>query len=93
MTEKQEATVTDVLKQHSYPSDFEMLLGEVKKRWKQWVKQVPVIDFNNVKCDINMVKEKAISYKKKSECNEDILAAKKENEYMFLIPKFKNLRR
>ena len=40
-----------------------------------------------------MVKEKAISYKKKSECNEDILAAKKENEYMFLIPKFKNLRR
>ena len=34
-TEKQEAIVVDVLKQHPYPSDFEMLPGEVKKQWKQ----------------------------------------------------------
>ena len=31
MTEKQEATVADVLKWHPYPSDFQMLPGEVKK--------------------------------------------------------------
>ena len=35
LTEKQEAIVADVLKQHPYPSDFEMLPGEVKKQWKQ----------------------------------------------------------
>ena len=30
LTEKQEAIAADVLKQHPYPSDFQMLLGEVK---------------------------------------------------------------
>ena len=33
---------------------------------------------------------KEISYNKEDECNEDVFAAKKENDYMFLIaPKFK----
>ena len=32
LTEKQEAIAADVLKQHPYPSDFQMLLGEVQKQ-------------------------------------------------------------
>ena len=47
----------DILKQHPYPSDFQMLPGEVKKQWKQWINQVPVIGFNSGKYDLNMVKE------------------------------------
>ena len=31
LKEKQEAVVVDVLKQHPYPSDFQMLPGEVKE--------------------------------------------------------------
>ena len=85
----------DVLKQHPYPSDFQMLPGEVKKQWKQWVNQVPVISFNSGKYDLNMVKEyfvKEISYNKEDECSEDVFAAKKENNYMFLTTsKFKFL--
>ena len=42
-----------------------------------------------------MVKEyflKELSYIKENECNEDVLVAKKENDYMFLTtPKFKFL--
>ena len=35
---------------------------------------------------------KKIGYNKENECNEDVLAAKKENDYMFLTtPKFKFL--
>ena len=30
LTEKQETIVADVLKRHPYPSDFQMLSGEVK---------------------------------------------------------------
>ena len=67
--------------------------GWGKNQWKQCVNQVPVIGFNSGKYDINMVKEyfvKEISYNKEDECNEDVFAAKKENDYMFLItPKFK----
>ena len=37
LTENQETTFTDVLKQHPYPSDFKMLPGEVQKQWRQWV--------------------------------------------------------
>ena len=70
-----------------------MLLGEVQKQRKQWVNQVPVIGFNSVKYDFNMVKEyfvKKISYNKEDECSEDVLAAEKENDYMFLTTsKFK----
>ena len=86
MTEKQEATAADVLKKHPYPSDFQMLPGQVKEQWRQWVNQVPVIGFNSGKYDLNMMKEyfvKKISYNKEDECNEDVFAAKKENDYMF----------
>ena len=95
LKEKQEAIAADVLKQHPYPSNFQMLPGEVKEQWRQWVNQVPVIGFNSGKYDLNMVKEyfvKKISYNKEDECNEDVFAAKKENNYMFLTTsKFKFL--
>ena len=95
LTEKQEAIAADVLKQHPYLSYFQMLPGEVKEQWRQWFNQVPVIGFNSGKYDLNMVKEyfvKEISYNKEGECNEDVFAAKKENDYMFLTTsKFKFL--
>ena len=34
LTEKQYAIVVGVLKGHPYPSDFEMVPGEVKRQWK-----------------------------------------------------------
>ena len=90
LAEKQEAIVADVLKQHPYPSDFQMLPNEVQKQWRQWVNQVPVIGFNSGKYDLNTVKSyfvKKICYNK-----EDVFAAKKENDYMFLTTsKFKFL--
>ena len=49
--------VADVLKQHPYPSDFQMLQGEVKKQWKQSVNQIPVTSFKSDKYDTNIVKE------------------------------------
>ena len=95
LTEKQEAIAADVLKQHPYPSDFQMLPGEVKEQWRQWVNQVPLIGFNSGKYDLIMVKKyfvKEISYNKEGECNKDVFAEKKENDYMFLTtPKFKFL--
>ena len=95
LTEKQEVITVYVLKQHPYPSDFQMLPGEVKKQWRQWDNQVPVIGFNSGKYGLNMVKEyfiKKISYNKEDECNDDVFAAKKENDYMFLTTsKFKFL--
>ena len=67
----------------------------MKEQWRQCVIQVPVIGFNSGKYDIDMVKEyflKELSYNKEDECNEDVLVAKKENDYMFLTtPKFKFL--
>ena len=86
LTEKQEAIAADALRQHPYPSDFQMLPGEVQKQWRQWVNQVPVIGFNGGKYDLNMVKAyfvKKVSCNKEDECNEDMFAAKKENDYMF----------
>ena len=68
------------MKQHPYPPDFKMVQAKVKKQWIQWVNQVPV------KSDINIVKKhfpNKISYNKEDKSNEDVLAAKKENEYMF----------
>ena len=65
-----------------------MLPGEVKEQWRKWVNQVSVIGFSSVKYDINMVKEyfmKGPSCSKEDECNEDMFAVKKENDYMFLI--------
>ena len=57
LTQKQEAIAADVFNQHPYPSDFQMLPGEVKKQWKQWFNQVPLIGFNSSKYDLNMVHE------------------------------------
>ena len=95
LTGKQEAIAADVLKQHPYPSDFQMIPGEIKEHWRQWVNHAPVIGFNSAKYDINMVKEYfviKISYSKKDECHEDVFAAKKENDYMLLTTsKFKSL--
>ena len=87
LTGKQEAITADALKQHPYPSNFQMLPGEVHKKWRQWVNQVPVVGFNSGKYDLNMVKEyfvKKISYNKEDECNEDVFAPKKEKVYLFL---------
>ena len=95
LTGKQEAIAADALKQHPYLSDFQMLPGEVRKQCRQWVNQVPMIGFNSGKYGINMVKEyfvKDASYNKEGEYNKDVFAAKKENDYMFLITsKFKFL--
>ena len=70
-----------------------MLPGEVKKQWRQWVNQIPVIGFNSGKYSLNMVKEyfvKEISYNKDDEYNEDVFAVKKESDCMFLTTsKFK----
>ena len=49
LTGKQEAIAADALKQYPYPSDFEMLPGEVQKQWRQEVNQVPVTGFNSGK--------------------------------------------
>ena len=87
LTEKQEAIAADALKQHQYPSDFQILPGEMQKKWRQWVNQVPVIGFSSGEFDLNMVKKyfvKEISYNKEDECSEDVLAAKEENNYIFL---------
>ena len=59
----------------------------MKEQLKQRVNQVPLISFNSGKYDLNMVKEyfvKEISYNKDDECNENVFAAKNENDYMFL---------
>ena len=34
LTEEQEVIAAGVLKQHPYPSDFQMLPGEVKEQWR-----------------------------------------------------------
>ena len=95
LTEKQEAIAIDVLKQHPYPSDFQILPGEVKEQWRWWVNQVPVIGFNGGKYDLKWWKSilwKKNSYNKEDQCNEDVFAAKKETDNMFLTTsKFKFL--
>ena len=88
LAKKQEAMAADALKQHLHPSDFQMLPGALQKQWRQWVNQVPVIGFNSGKYELNMVKEYfgniILAYNKDEKCNEDVFAAKKENDYMFL---------
>ena len=46
-----------VLKRHPFPSDIQMLLGDLKKSWKKWANHVPVIEFSNGKYDLDMVKK------------------------------------
>ena len=41
LTGKQEEIVADALKQHPYPSDFQMLPGEVQKQWKNELIRFP----------------------------------------------------
>ena len=58
-----------------------------KNNEKKWVNQVPVIGFNSGKYDLNVVKKYFVKNKacnKEDECNEDVFAAKKESDYMFL---------
>ena len=72
LTVKQEELAADALKEHPYPSDFQMLPGEVQQQWRQWVNQVPVIGFSSGIYDLNMGKEyfvKEISYNKEDECS------------------------
>ena len=65
----------------------------MQKQWRQWVNQVPVIGFNSGKYDLSMMNEyfvKKMAYNKDDKCNEDVFAAQKENDYMFLTTtKFK----
>ena len=72
-----------------------MFWSSIQKQWRQWVNQVPLIGFNSGKYDLNIVKEyfvKEICYNKGNECSEDVFAAKKENNSMFLTTsKFKFL--
>ena len=95
LSEKQEVIAADVLRQHSNPSDFKTLPGKVRKQWRQWVNQAPVIGFNSGKYDLIMVKKyflKKLTNNKEGECNEYVLVAKKENAHMFLTTsKFKFL--
>ena len=59
----------------------------MKEQWRQWFNQVPVIGFNSGRYDLHMVKEyfvKEISYNKDNKRNEDVFAATKENDYIFL---------
>ena len=79
LTERQEEIAADVFIKHSYPSDFQMLPGEVKEQWRKWVNYVPAIGFNSGKYDLNMMKGyfvKEISYNKDDECNEDVFYCK-----------------
>ena len=104
VTGKQKAIAADVLKQHPTSSDFQIskiskislrFRDEVKKQWKQWVNQVPVIGFDSGKYDLDMVKKYFVQdtpYNKVGDCNDDVFAAEKESEYMFLTTsKFKFL--
>ena len=46
-----------------------------------------MIGFSSGEFDLNMVKKyfvKEISYNKEDECSDDVLAAKEENNYIFL---------
>ena len=104
LTGKEKAIAADVLKQHPYSSDFQIskiskislrFPDEVKKQWEQWVNQVPLIGFDSGKYDLDIVKKyfvQDIHYNKVGDCNDDVFAAEKENEYMFLTTsKFKFL--
>ena len=57
LAEKEEAIDPDVLKDHSYPSDFQMLPGDVKKQCNQCFNQFSVIGFSNGKYYLNMMRK------------------------------------
>lgn len=64
-----------------------MLLGEVKKQWKQWINQVPTIHFNNYKYDLNMMK-KRLALRKELALTKVVIPVKmycsKEREQLFV---------
>ena len=58
------------------------VLDQTALLWKK-------ISFNGGKYDLNMLKKyfmKEISFSKERHCNEDVFAAKKENDYVFDHP-------
>ena len=73
-----------------YPmQDEESIPKSVRRRWGEWVAQVPVLGFNSGKYDINMIKEYFV--RSLSDIS-DVTVAKKDNSYMFLTtPKLKFL--
>ena len=73
-----------------YPMrDEESIPKSVRRRWGEWVAQVPVLGFNSGKYDINMIKEYFVW--SLSDIS-DVTVAKKDNSYMFLTtPKLKFL--
>ena len=83
LSKKRDAIVKDIETKYPYPSDFVMLPKKVKKNWKEWVNQVPVVGFNSGKYDMNLIKEyfvKRVSFDEEK----DVFAAKKDNGYMFI---------
>ena len=83
LSKKRDAIVKDVETKYPYPSDFVMLPKKVKESWREWVNQVPVVDFNSGKYDMNMIKKyfvKRVSFDEEK----DVFAAKKDNGYMFI---------
>ena len=81
-TDKQEATVADILRCNPCSSFFQKLQNDLKK--KNGTNQVPLIGFSS-KCNLNMVKNhflRGISYHEERECNQNVFAVKKENYFM-----------
>ena len=64
-----------------FMQDEESIPKSVRKKWGEWVNQVPVLGFNSGKYDINMTKEYFV--RSLSDIS-DVKVAKKDNSYMFL---------
>ena len=82
----------DALNRNLYPSDFQILLEEMKQQVRQWINLVPVICFNTGKYDFNVAKKyfvKEITFKKGCDCKEDVFARKKENNMFLFTSKLK----
>ena len=77
LSKKRDAIVKDVETKYHYLSDFVMLPKKVKKNWKEWVNQMPVVGFNSGKYNMNMIKEYFVL----------VLTKKKMHTKMCLLPK------
>ena len=85
---RQELISKEVWRQHPM-QDEDSIPMSVRKKWGEWVNQVPVLGFNSGKYDINMIKEYFV--RSLSDIS-DVTVAKKDNSYMFLTtPKLKFL--
>ena len=68
--------------------DESTLPKQVRKRWINWIIQVPVLRFNSRKYDLNLVKEHFV--KTLSDMNNCVMVRRKDHSYMFLTtPSFK----